>query len=132
MGDRLSARDLVFLTRETVTAQHHLGSIEILDPGESGFDYDTLLHLVADRLSFVPRYRQRVQLVPGRLANPVWVDDDRFDIEYHVRRSAVPRPGRWTSCATSSAGSSPGRWTALGRCGRSTTSRGWPRAGWRC
>ena len=93
MGDRLSARDLVFLTRETVTAQHHLGSIEILDPGESGFDYDTLLHLVADRLSFVPRYRQRVQLVPGRLANPVWVDDDRFDIEYHVRRSAVPRPG---------------------------------------
>jgi len=93
MGDRLSARDLAFLTRETVTTQHHLASIEILEPGESGFDYDTLLQLVADRLSFVPRYRQRVQMVPGRLANPVWVDDDRFDIEYHVRRSAVPRPG---------------------------------------
>jgi len=93
MGDRLSARDLDFLTRETMTTQHHLASIEILEPGESGFDYETLLQLVADRLSFVPRYRQRVQLVPGRLANPVWVDDDRFDIEYHVRRSAVPRPG---------------------------------------
>lgn len=93
MGDRLSARDLAFLTRETVTTLHHLASIEILDPAESGFDYDTLLSLVADRLSFVPRYRQRVQLVPGRLANPVWVDDDRFDLEYHVRRSAVPRPG---------------------------------------
>jgi len=93
MADRLSARDLAFLTRETVTTQHHLASIEVLDPGESGFDYDTLLNLVADRLSFVPRYRQRVQVVPGRLANPVWADDDRFDIEYHVRRSAVPRPG---------------------------------------
>src|SRR5690242_7978252 len=64
MGDRLSARDLAFLTRETVTTLHHLASIEILDPAESGFDYDTLLSLVADRLSFVPRYRQRVQLVP--------------------------------------------------------------------
>ncbi len=93
MADRLSARDLAFLTRETLTTQHHLASIEVLEPGESGFDYDTLLQLVADRLSFVPRYRQRVQLVPGRLANPVWVDDDRFDLEYHVRRSAVPRPG---------------------------------------
>jgi len=93
VGDRLSARDLAFLSQETVTTQHHLASIEILEPGESGFGYDTLLQLVADRLSFVPRYRQRVQLVPGRLANPVWVDDDRFDIEYHVRRSAVPRPG---------------------------------------
>ena len=93
MADRLSARDLAFLTRETMTSQHHLASIEVLDPGESGFDYDTLLELVADRLSFVPRYRQRVQVVPGRLANPVWVDDDRFDLEYHVRRSAVPRPG---------------------------------------
>jgi diacylglycerol O-acyltransferase len=93
MSDRLTSRDLAFLTRETATAPHHLASIEILEPGDSGFDYDTLLNLVADRLSFVPRYRQRVQLVPGRLANPVWVDDDRFDLEYHVRRSAVPRPG---------------------------------------
>ena len=42
----------------------------------------------------MPRYRQRLQLVPGRLANPVWVDDPDFEIGYHVRRSALPRPGR--------------------------------------
>jgi len=41
----------------------------------------------------VPRYRQRIRSVPGRLANPVWVDDDDFDLTYHVRRSALPRPG---------------------------------------
>ena len=41
----------------------------------------------------MPRYRQRVAEVPGHLANPVWVDDPDFDIAYHVRRSALPRPG---------------------------------------
>ena len=49
--------------------------------------------LILDRIPFVPRYRQRVQAVPGHLATPVWVDDDHFDIGYHVRRSALPRPG---------------------------------------
>ena len=41
----------------------------------------------------MPRYRQHVRRVPGRLANPVWVDDEDFDLAYHVRRSALPRPG---------------------------------------
>jgi hypothetical protein len=41
----------------------------------------------------VPRYRQRVKSCPGRLANPVWVDDEDFDVTYHVRRSALPKPG---------------------------------------
>ena len=39
-------------------------------------------------------------MVPGHLANPVWVDDADFDITYHVRRSALPRPGSEPSCAT--------------------------------
>ncbi len=51
------------------------------------------MSLVGDRLAFVPRYRQRLATVPGRLARPVWVDDDDFDLTYHVRQSAVPRPG---------------------------------------
>jgi diacylglycerol O-acyltransferase / wax synthase len=93
VADRLSPRDLAFLAREDVTAPRHNATLDILEPGESPFDYDAFLALVADRLSFVPRYRQRVQSVPGRLGSPVWVDDDRFDLEYHVRRSAVPRPG---------------------------------------
>jgi WS/DGAT/MGAT family acyltransferase len=41
----------------------------------------------------VPRYRQRVAEVPGHLADPVWVDDPQFNIDYHVRRSSLPRPG---------------------------------------
>ena len=71
----------------------HNATVEIFDPGTSGFDHDTLVQLIADRIAFVPRYRQRVRRVPGHLANPVWVDDPHFDLGYHVRRSALPRPG---------------------------------------
>ena len=71
----------------------HNATVEIFDPGDSGFDYASVVELIADRIAFVPRYRQRLQSVPGRLANPVWVDDPDFELAYHVRRSALPRPG---------------------------------------
>lgn len=93
MSERLRPQDLAFLTEETARAPRHTATIEIFEPGDSGFDYHRLLSLISDRISFVPRYRQRVVSVPGRLANPVWVDDDHFDLGYHVRRSALPRPG---------------------------------------
>jgi diacylglycerol O-acyltransferase len=93
MSERLRARDLAFLTSETPTAPRHNATVEIFDPGASGFDHDTLVQLIADRIAFVPRYRQRVRWVPGHLANPVWVDDPHFDLGFHVRRSALPRPG---------------------------------------
>ncbi len=92
MIERLRPRDLAFLEQESATTPRHNATVEIFDPGDS-FDYDRFVALILDRISFVPRYRQRVQLVPGHLANPVWVDDDHFDIGYHVRRSALPRPG---------------------------------------
>lgn len=71
----------------------HVGSVMVFQPPEGGFDYDRLVSLIANRISFVPRYRQCVREVPGRLANPVWLDDEDFDVSYHVRRSALPRPG---------------------------------------
>ncbi|MGV3564735.1 MAG: WS/DGAT/MGAT family O-acyltransferase [Nocardioides sp.] len=93
MSERLRPRDLAFLAEETPSTPMHNATVEIFDPGDSGFDYDRLVELIEDRISFVPRYRQRIQRVPGRLANPVWVDDPHFDLGYHVRRSALPRPG---------------------------------------
>ena len=65
----------------------------VFQPPDDGFDYDRLVVLISARIAFVPRYRQRVREIPGRLANPVWVDDEDFDVTYHVRRSALPRPG---------------------------------------
>jgi diacylglycerol O-acyltransferase len=93
VSERLRPRDLLFLTEETASAPRHNATIEIFAPGPEGFSFDRLLALVEDRIAFVPRYRQRIRSVPGRLANPVWVDDTDFDLGYHVRRSALPRPG---------------------------------------
>ncbi len=93
MTERLRPRDLAFLAAESPSTPRHNATVEIFDPGASGFDYDRLVDLIQDRISFAPRYRQRIQSVPGSLANPVWVDDEDFDLAYHVRRSALPRPG---------------------------------------
>ena len=93
MADRLSPLDVSFLYVEEPTTPMHVGSVAVFQAPEDGFDYDRLVALIAERIAFVPRYRQRVRDVPGHLANPVWVDDESFDIGYHVRRSALPRPG---------------------------------------
>src|ERR671910_327183 len=90
--DRLSALDVSFLYLEEPTTPMHVGGLAVFQPPEEGFDYDRLVSLIEDRISLVPRYRQKIRWVPGHLANPVWVDDSDFDIAFHVRRSeAVPR-----------------------------------------
>jgi WS/DGAT/MGAT family acyltransferase len=91
--DRLSLLDASFLYLEEPTTPMHVGSMAVFEPPAEGFDYEQLVALVSARIAYVPRYRQRVRAVPGRLANPVWVDDQDFDVTYHVRRSALPRPG---------------------------------------
>jgi WS/DGAT/MGAT family acyltransferase len=93
MTDRLNPLDVSFLYMETPTTAMHVGGVAVFDPPEGGFDYDRLVELIRQRIALVPRYRQKVRLVPGRLANPVWVDDGDFDVTYHVRRSALPKPG---------------------------------------
>lgn len=93
MSERLRPRDLALLADESASTPMHNATVEIFEPGPDGFDFGRLVSLVQDRIAFVPRYRQRIQPVPGRIANPVWVDDPSFDIGYHVRRSALPRPG---------------------------------------
>jgi diacylglycerol O-acyltransferase / wax synthase len=91
--DRLSSLDASFLYLEEANTAMHVGSVMVFQPPDDGFDYDRLVQLVTTRIAYVPRYRQRVREVPGHLANPVWVDDADFDVTYHVRRSALPRPG---------------------------------------
>nr|MCU0264462.1 hypothetical protein [Candidatus Nanopelagicales bacterium] len=93
MSDRLSPLDVSFLYMEELTTPMHVGGVVIFEVPEAGFDYERLVRLIRDRIALVPRYRQRVRWVPGHLANPVWVDDEHFDVTYHVRRSALPRPG---------------------------------------
>jgi len=91
--DRLSALDVSFLYFEEPTTPMHVGGVAVFRAPGDGFDLDRLVELISQRIAFVPRFRQRIRWVPGRLANPVWVDDEDFDVSYHVRRSALPRPG---------------------------------------
>ena len=91
MVERLSRLDASFLYLEEPGTPMHVGGLLVLDTPPGGVD--ALAALVEARLPLVPRYRQRVVEVPGQLANPVWVEDPEFNIDYHVRRSGLPRPG---------------------------------------
>ncbi len=93
MTDRLSPLDVSFLYMETPTTAMHVGGVATFKPPETGFDHARLVELISRRIALVPRYRQKIRWVPGHLANPVWVDDADFDVSYHVRRSALPKPG---------------------------------------
>ncbi|MFP5020001.1 WS/DGAT/MGAT family O-acyltransferase [Pseudonocardia phyllosphaerae] len=93
MPSRLSPLDASFLYLEEPTTPMHVGGLAVFRRPRNGFDYDRLVELIEQRIALVPRYRQKVRYVPGNLARPVWVDDPEFDITYHVRRSALPRPG---------------------------------------
>lgn len=93
MVTRLSGQDAAFFYVEDAATPAHLGTLAIFESEGSRIGYDGLLALIEGRLSHVPRYRQRVKEVAGGLIRPVWVDDEDFDITYHVRRSALPSPG---------------------------------------
>ncbi len=93
MANRLSALDASLLYLEDATTPMHIGGVAVFRRPRSGFDYERLVELIERRLALVPRYRQKVATVPGRLARPVWTDDGNFDITHHVRLSALPRPG---------------------------------------
>lgn len=93
MTNRLSSVDVSYLYLEEPTTMMNVGSVLVLTPPAGGLDVSTLIEHIGHRIAFVPRYRQRLKWVPGRLANPLWVDDVRFDLANHVFRSALPQPG---------------------------------------
>ncbi len=96
--ERLTAADAVFLRIETPHEPQHVGSLSVLEgaplrDADGRLRFDDLQAHVARRIHRVPRLRQRVMEVPYGQARPVWVDDEHFDIDYHVRLTALPRPG---------------------------------------
>ena len=112
MSERLRSRDLAFLAEETPSTPRHNATVEIFDPGDSGFDYDRLVALIPDRISFVPRYRQRVQ--PSRGGWPTR-SGSTTRTSTSATTYAAPRcraPAATTSSASWSPGSSPVRSTA--------------------
>ena len=89
--DRLSALDVSFLTNESSSSHMHVGGICIFEGPP--MDYVSLLEHVRSRLHLVPRFRQKLAFPPAPTGRPFWVDDPAFNLEYHVRHSALPAPG---------------------------------------
>lgn len=93
MTDRMTPVDVSYLYLEEASTVMNVGSLLLFQPPDTGLDFAGLRRLVDARIATVPRFRQRLAAVPGRLANPVWVDDTGFDLDYHLRRAGLPSPG---------------------------------------
>ena len=95
---QLSGQDAGFLYLDEPNSDMHGTLMFIYDPStalKQPVGFKDILQHVQSRLSVSPVFRQRLQHVPFDLDFPYWVDDDRFDIEYHVRHIALPKPCDW-------------------------------------
>ena len=93
---RLGPQDASFIYLETPAVHQHVGGLAILDPSTrpgGGLRLEHVIEVVSSRLHLVPRFRQKVVLPPLPVARPVWVDDPNFDLDFHMRRAALPKPG---------------------------------------
>jgi len=93
----LSYLDSSFLALETKASHFHVAGVAIFDASplkgpDGGIDIDRLRAHVASKLQYIPRYRQRLDYVPYN-RKPVWIDDQHFIFDYHVRHTSLPRPG---------------------------------------
>jgi WS/DGAT/MGAT family acyltransferase len=89
--DRLSSTDASFLSQENEASHMHIGGVCVFEGPPPG--YDEFLEHVEARLHLVPRYRQKLAFPPLQSGRPVWVDDPRLNLEYHIRHSSLPAPG---------------------------------------
>ncbi|MFB8277785.1 WS/DGAT/MGAT family O-acyltransferase [Nocardia colli] len=92
---QLSGLDAAFLSLETHNSTGHVGGLCVVDPSESPtvLDLAALTALLGERVPLIPLLHQRLRYVPLGLDQPYWIDDENFDIEYHVREISLPTPG---------------------------------------
>ncbi|MEO7392910.1 MAG: wax ester/triacylglycerol synthase family O-acyltransferase [Ramlibacter sp.] len=91
----LSGLDATFLYIETPEMPMHVGSMHLFDlpEGYMGDFYDNVREHIASRMHLAPLFQRKLALMPFELANPVWVDDEDVDLDYHLRRVSLARPG---------------------------------------
>src|SRR5579871_3677364 len=94
---QLTGLDAAFLALETANATGHVGGVCVLDPAGAPkpVTLARLTEVLEERLPLVPVLRRKLLTVPLGLDQPYWIDDGDFDIEYHIRELALPRPGSY-------------------------------------
>ncbi len=91
---RLSFLDALFLYAETPKTPMHVASVTIFKPTSPRDDFFARFREhVAARLELLPSYRRRLQATPLGIDHPVWVLEDKLDLDYHIRHQALPKPG---------------------------------------
>ncbi len=96
--EQLSGQDASFVYMETRTTPMHIGSCAIYDPSTAsgGFvRFKDILRFIESRLDSARAFRQRLVRAPLDVDHPYWIEDPEFDLEYHVRHFALPKPGDW-------------------------------------
>ena len=96
--EQLSGLDSAFLYLETPRTPMHIGAIAIYDPStapNSFVRFKDILTFIESRLHLAKSFRRKLANVPLSLDYPYWIDDQDFDLEYHVRHIALPQPGDW-------------------------------------
>ena len=88
MAAPLSPADASSLQAERGPVNMAVGGLLVFEPGD-GTAFDAVAERVAARLHLIPRYRQKLDPAPLGIANPMWVDDDGFDLHWHMRRASV-------------------------------------------
>jgi diacylglycerol O-acyltransferase / wax synthase len=91
--DRLTPIDASFLHQEGPTSHMHVGGLTIVEGPPPAME--EFLEQIRGRLHLVPRYRHKLAHTALDSGRPVWVDDPSFNVEYHIRRAALPTPGGW-------------------------------------
>jgi diacylglycerol O-acyltransferase / wax synthase len=91
----LSGVDASFLHLETPEMPMHVGSLHLLDlPADyKGDFYEDVVKHISERIHLASVFERKLAAMPFEMSNPVWVDDDDIDIEYHIRRIVLSKPG---------------------------------------
>jgi diacylglycerol O-acyltransferase len=100
---QLSATDALFLFSERRQTPNHIGMLQIYDPSAAPGGQVRFTGMLADlesRLHLARAFREKVVSARLGLDFPYWIDDPDFDLEYHVRHIALPKPGNWRQLCT--------------------------------
>jgi diacylglycerol O-acyltransferase len=95
--ERLSALDASFLALEDASSHMHIGGVALFDAAPlrtpaGGVDFEQIRTVMEAGMHRIPRYRQRIARIP-LIGHPIWIDDDRFNLRYHLRHTHLPLPG---------------------------------------
>lgn len=95
---QLSGQDAMFLHAELDGLPQHIGLVSIYDQltAPTGkVRFKQILNMLESRAHLSPIFRRKLSFVPYNLGRPYWIEDPDFDMEYHVRHIALPKPGDW-------------------------------------